>query len=265
MNKQFRSLLDRAVDEFREHGFRDMALVTVWLLLLSRQAKESFEPAKKTQDRIKKSLKQRFDSELKKIKNVPATKLDLVRPDLNSELNRRIKATEDIITANRETTVDTILRRFQGWATSVPDGGTDAGKLRETVNEIGKPLTKITGDERRVVLDQSNKLAENVKHIVAERSGAIAGLWHSNFREPGYNYREPHKRLDVSGKIFTLGGNWAEEEGLMKPGAAGYMEDIELPGQLPNCKCSYIYLYSLAELPHNMLTKKGIEYLKVKH
>ncbi|MFP1463127.1 hypothetical protein ACLB1E_23590 [Escherichia coli] len=49
---------------------------------------------------------------------------------------------------------------------------------------------------RRVAIDQGHKLASNVKYLLAVQSGAIALRWHSNWRRPGYKYRQDHKERD---------------------------------------------------------------------
>ena len=38
---------------------------------------------------------------------------------------------------------------------------------------------------------------------------------------------------------------------------AGYMDEIERVGELPYCRCFYVYLHNLRELPDSMLTERG--------
>jgi len=54
---------------------------------------------------------------------------------------------------------------------------------------------------------------------------AIALIWHSNWRQAGYDYREDHKERDL--EIYTLRPNWALERGFMKASPAG-LYTIEL-------------------------------------
>ena len=43
----------------------------------------------------------------------------------------------------------------------------------------------------------------------------------------------------------------------MKPGRAGYTDEITQPAEEPFCRCYYVYLYSLGRVPDDMITKKG--------
>ncbi|MHB1659899.1 MAG: hypothetical protein ACYCRF_11450, partial [Acidithiobacillus sp.] len=76
----------------------------------------------------------------------------------------------------------------------------------------------------------------------------------SRWRVPGYDYREDHKELD--GKIFLVRQSWAREKGLVKK-SGKYLDEIEQPAQAVYCQCTGTWLYSLKDLPDEMLTKKG--------
>ena len=51
--------------------------------------------------------------------------------------------------------------------------------------------------------------------------------------------------------------SWAHKAGLVKPGKNGYTDEIEQPAELPFCKCSYQYVFSLRSIPAECLTEKG--------
>ena len=110
-------------------------------------------------------------------------------------------------------------------------------------------------EERRVLIDQGHKLTAAISQTVAVGAGAIAGTWRSHYRQPGYDYREDHKERD--GLLYTLRGNWALEKGLMKPGPAGYYEDVTAVGEEVFCRCWMVWFYNLSSLPPDMLTAKG--------
>lgn len=181
--------------------------------------------------------------------------IDMVAPQLREELRKSIDVSASLIRRNRSASIDKTLQRFEGWASSVPSGGSDAIDRRETKTEISKTLKQLTFDERRVNIDQSHKLAANINRIIAEASGAIAVKWRSHWRQPGYNYRPDHKERDE--KIYLLRGNWAQEKGLVTPWDVGYYDDITHVGQEVFCRCWAVYIYSPRELPENMLTEKG--------
>jgi hypothetical protein len=95
--------------------------------------------------------------------------------------------------------------------------------------------------------------------VVARGNGAIAGIWHSHWRRPGYDYREDHKERDE--RVYLIRGSWAHEQGLVKPGKVGYLDDITQPGQEPFCSCYVQYISALSKLPDEMLTKSGQQFL----
>ena len=105
-------------------------------------------------------------------------------------------------------------------------------------------------------------MVSNIDAIIAREAGAIGYYWHSNFRSPGYDYRENHKHLDLDGKFIILKSSWAYRDGYIRRGNEIYQDDIEQPGELPNCKCIAKYVYTLSDVPKDCLTIKGLEYKK---
>ena len=43
----------------------------------------------------------------------------------------------------------------------------------------------------------------------------------------------------------------------MRKGPAGYTDDVTKPGEEVYCRCYYIWVYAIRELPQEMLTQKG--------
>ena len=121
--------------------------------------------------------------------------------------------------------------------------------------EIKRGIAGLPFIERRVIIDQGHKLASSINAVVAEEGGAIAGIWHSHYRQPNYNYREDHKERDDL--VYLMRSSWARDEGLVKAGPAGYADDITQPGEEINCRCFWEYIYNLRDLPSDMLTAKG--------
>jgi len=109
------------------------------------------------------------------------------------------------------------------------------------------------------MIDQSHKFVSSLNNILAKDGGAIAVIWHSNWRQRNYNYRPDHKERDSN--VYALRNNWAIEKGLMKAGPAGYYDEITQFGEEIYCRCFGQYLYSIRDLPKEMLTQRGIEEL----
>lgn len=105
------------------------------------------------------------------------------------------------------------------------------------------------------MIDQGHKFVSALNDLVATDGGAIAARWSSNWRQPGYHYRKDHKERD--GEIYLIRGSWAQAKGLVKPGKAGYVDQTTRPGEEVYCRCDYVYLYNVSDLPAEMLTEKG--------
>ena len=258
----FSDVLRRAIADFEEHGFDSEDRLEKWQtqLLLS-----DFRHSAITSENLKRTLTSIYNAQvtnggLLKVHKMPVWKFNMIGTKLQNELQRRIMASAQLIKMNREDMVQKTLKRFSGWATSVPIGGSKAVEKRETTEAIKKSLKALPYEERRVMIDQAAKFKASLSNIVATESGAIAGMWKSRFRAPGYDYRPDHKERD--GHIFVLRGNWALEKGLMKLDGRQYTDEITMPAEEVFCQCRYKYMYNLRELPDEMLTEKGRSFVK---
>ena len=125
--------------------------------------------------------------------------------------------------------------------------------------DLRHSLNKLPSADRRLAQDQSAKLKANLGEIIAEAGGALAGHWHSNWRVPGYKYRVVHKHRD--GEVHLIRDSWALREGLIKKRGVEFTDEIESPAEWPNCRCWYVYIYNLEDIPSMFLTEKGRKYL----
>ena len=250
-----------AVKDFREHGYDGQWRLEDWARKIRQEAVAKSLKEGAVMKAASESLKDIFINQVDKGKMLPAHRdiprftIEQVKPQLRAELDRRILASANLIKLNREEMIGRTLKRFEGWATSIPKGGTDAGTKTEAVRDITRPLADQSFLERRVHIDQGHKLVSAINGITAVAGGAIAAKWSSRYRQAGYDYRPEHKERD--GKVYMIRGNWAQEQGLAKVGPDGYTDEITQVGEQIGCRCSYIYLYSLRKLPNEMLTEKG--------
>jgi hypothetical protein len=259
--KSFYRLLTEAIAHFAERGYTSQAELEEWVRVLKKSIGSALGPQSATEAAVRRNLKAVYSRlavkgvALRNNRGVSKFDLDKLKPAMRRELQKRILASVNLIKLNREEAIATTLRRFQGWATAVPKGGSKALDVRKEKAMIKKPLSKITYQERRVTIDQSQKFAASLNAVIAQGNDAIAAEWQSRWRTPGYDYREDHK--ERSGHIFAIRDNWAIQEGLMKVGAAGYTDAITQPAEEVFCQCRYVYIYSIDYLPADMLTDKG--------
>jgi hypothetical protein len=262
----FYDVISAAVKDLTEHGFDSVDRVQRWIQEIRAAAERTIWAkgilkAKRLEDLLRDALittYRRMIDRKEIIKHHPGVSkftIERLRPLLRNELDRRILASANLIKLNREKAINDTLQRFAGWATSIPLGGGDKKKSKKAKDEVRKSMASLPYVERRVIIDQGHKLTAGISEIIARDGGAIAIIWHSNWRQVGYNYREDHKDRDE--KFYALRDSWAVKAGLINKGD-GFYEDMTAVGAEINCRCYAQYIYSLGELPPKMLTKKGI-------
>lgn len=265
-SRRFQEILSQAIRDIEEHGFSDIGRMSEWLKRVRLAALMELTPVDQMRstmaDSLEAALKRATSKSavLKMHPGIPLFTVDRIKPQLRAELDRRIMASANLIELNRDQAIDRTLQRLSGWASSVPAGGSRAVSLADVKRDIGKPLRQLSFEERRVAIDQSAKLVSSVNAVIAQQSGAIAGKWRSHWRQAGYDYRPDHKERDQ--RIYLIRGSWAHEQGLVKPGEAGYTDQITQAAEEPFCQCYYVYLRHLRDLPEDMLTAKGRQVLE---
>jgi hypothetical protein len=265
----FYEVITAAVADITLHGYDSQARIDGWVQRIRAAAVAAMTPPEVLEAALKGTLSgvyhrmitQQgvfklhpgiFDAERP---TVARFKLERIKPQLRAELDRRLMTSANLIRLNRQAMIEKTNQRFQGWATSIPPGGSKAVDKPEVKTDIRKALAQLPFEERRVAIDQGHKLAADLNNIIATDGGAIALTWHSHWRQPGYNYREDHKERD--GNVYLLRNSWAHKAGLVRPGPAGYYDSVTAVGQEVYCRCNAIYHYALQDLPPDMLTTKG--------
>ncbi|HHN5431688.1 TPA: hypothetical protein ACQ7GO_003479 [Klebsiella pneumoniae] len=270
--KTFTRTVREAVKFFLRNGYTSRQELEQWQAII-RQAAES-ETDDDYMSMVSDRLRKTYDLQVSKAgalerhKGLSRFTLNYMEPKLRSELDRRILVSADLIKLNRTAAINKTVQRFSGWATSIPvqdyvGGGLSASSRSGIVanaQHIQKSAEQVDYEARRVMIDQSHKLIANIDNIIATGNNAIAAEWHSHWRQPGYDYREDHKERDKL--IYLIRGNWAQKNGYVKAGPAGYLDEITQPGEEVFCRCYVTYLYNLRSIPEDMLTQKGRKFLE---
>jgi hypothetical protein len=266
MASNFYQVINDAITDIEANGFDSQSRIDGWMDRIETAARAAMLPEFAIQATMSDALASIWKRAverggvLKMHPGVSRFSLEHIKPRLRSELDRRVMASAQLIKLNRQQSIAKTLQRFSGWATSVPAGGSRAVDKPEVRDDLKKALRSLPYEERRVAIDQGHKLVATINDIVAVDSGAIACEWHSHYRQPGYNARPDHKERD--GRVYLIRGNWASAQGLVKPGAAGYSDEITQPGEEVFCRCNYRYIYSVRGLPDDMVTAKGREVVR---
>lgn len=268
-NASFRELLTAAINDLAATGYTSAERIAGWIERLRNAAERELGPDWQIDVDVRQgftSLFERFVDGVKLpeyVEGIGRFTKAMIKPKLYAELDRRILAAANLIKRNKREAVAQTLRRFEGWSTSIPPGGDDTIDRRETKAMLGKELRDYKYQRRFVNTDQGHKLVANVAALVAEEAGAIAGIWNSHgAHDPSYAARKEHLARD--GKIYLIRGSWAQRDGLVKP-VHGYVDNIDSPAQLPNCRCWMTYLTSPRKLPDAYLTKRGQDWIAKGH
>ena len=254
----FFEVINSAIADFLKHGFDDVKRLDHWLLQIRMSAQAHLMSEREMQHRMEKALRGVFERLVTKngLVSKDVSKYDITKLSgkLRAELDRRIIASANLIKDDREQSIHMVLRRFEGWATSIPAGGTKVKPTPKEKSAIKKGMSDVGFKQRRVIIDQTHKLIANINEIVAIDNGAIAARWHSHWKQMNYDYRKDHKERDS--KIYAVRESWAVKEGYISP-INGYTDDITSPGEEVFCRCNYVYLYNLRQVK-DLLTKKGL-------
>lgn len=266
----FNEVLAQAIADFAEHGYDDAERLVRWQMALKAAAQREMKSEQDMVQKMRRGLGKIFEKMveqeqiLTKTNGINRFTLGNLKPELRNVFQRRLLASVDLIKLNREQVMAKTLQRFSGWATSIPPGGSEEAQKKETKDRVRKGMAGLKFEERRVLIDQGNKLVSALNQTLAEGAGAIAAIWHSHYHQSNYNYREDHKERELKSKRlpFVVRGNWAIEKGLMKLAGSKYTDAMTQPAEEPFCRCYYEWIYSLRDLPVAMLTDKGKAALK---
>ena len=263
--KSFNETLNDAFNDLSLHGFDSAARVEFW----AQKIREAARGAMASPDQMDKWVRAGLGAVYKRLvdngellrmnKGVSRYTLEKVKPKLRGELDRRMAMSRSLIKLNRDKVIEEEVQRWTGWASSIPAGGSSQIDKKEEKDKLKASLASLPFKERRVLIDQGHKMTASLNEIVAVGGGALAGIWHSQWRRPDYDYREDHKERDK--QLFVVRGNWAMEKGLMKLDGHKYTDEITKPGEEIFCSCNYSWIYNLSSLPESMLTAKGKEEL----
>ena len=153
--EDFNSILTEAVREYVERGFVSIDRLNYWTERLRRAALATVERGARLDQITRQHMEAILTREIERggvlarHPGITPFRLKDVRPKLRAEVDRRVRASADLIKLNRQEQIEKTLRRFQGWTTSIPPGGTRAADKGEIKAEIRKPFASLPFEERR--------------------------------------------------------------------------------------------------------------------
>lgn len=266
----FAKVLNEALDDLALYGYDSADRVAMWVLRLRQAAEKVLTPDPVLDKMMRQFLDALYRRNVDKgailsyHPGIGRFTIEKLRPELLGELERRKAASIALIKLNREQEMSAMERRFAGWATSIPKGGTADPKKAEQRETVRKSISGLPFRERRVLIDQGQKMISAINGTIAKGGGALAAFWNDHYHQANYDYREEHKAFDIASRKlpFVIRGNWAMAKGLMKLNGSIYTDQIEQPGEKVFCRCQYTYVYDLQKLiPFGMITALGLKEL----
>ena len=258
----FYEVVTLAVADVTANGFDSEGRITEWVRRIREAAERDLTPLNVMEAELRRILLLRYSRTIesgriwKMHPDVPLFTRARVKPKLRAELDRRMAMARNKIKIDKAEAIALTERRFTGWASSIPPGGSRVVDKNPVKTDIRKALAQLPFIQRRMLIDQGYKMISNISSIIATDGGAIAAEWHDHgVDDRSYNARPDH--LDRSGRIYAIRKNWALEGGLMKAGPAGYLDDITQPGEEVFCRCVVFYIYAIRRLPADLITEKG--------
>ena len=206
-------------------------------------------------------------------KNLKGWRLNRLKPLLRKQLRERINASLSLIKTLDANRMNVLQTRFLGWLTSQNNEGTGQPKLREVMG-VEKLIRKNDKHYNMILKDQTRKMIGNFDNIIAEQYNALGFFWKTRrdnrvVGKPSGKNPKGNKmhgdHYDREGKFYFYKANWATKRGLINKSHKDFhwavFED-GLPGQPINCRCYAYNIYELEDVPRELLSEKGKEYLE---
>lgn len=220
----------------------------------------------------------RFRKAFKKIKKeIPKRNVGIASyklKDLNPKFEKAYKVASlnslRLIKTQNEETMVKLRRRFADWMSVQNSGGKNI-KLEE------KDILPDSKHMRFILRDQTNKLSANIDNIVAKEYEAIAFQWKTRndnrvVGKPGGKYPDTNKQDKTHGnhwdrrdKFFYYAATWATKAKLLELDefvSSNRAIPDGMPGVPIGCRCWAKNYYRLADLPAELISERGKEYLK---
>ena len=140
--ESYYDVLTAAIDDLATNGYDSAERVAYWSQRIKEAAERTMGSESEMERQLREALRAVYGRLIEKggiaqyHQGVGRFTIERVRPQLRAELDRRILAAANLIKLNRKESIEKTLRRFQGWSTSIPKGGSDAVKRREEKSKI---------------------------------------------------------------------------------------------------------------------------------
>jgi len=151
---------------------------------------------------------------------------DEIMPRIKSEYNTCIenfKRQADLYYAEQLNILDRLVSEYLN---NIPK---TAKERNPKISEIRKEVAVFSKWHRLFGIYKQASFSAEIRYLLIKQDNPIAAMWcYSRLDEDCETKPEfDHKSRD--GLVYAVKGNWAETMKLMKPGQAGYLDDVDMP------------------------------------
>ena len=132
-----------------------------------------------------------------------------------------------------------------------------ARERASAISEIRREVRSLAKWDALFFTLKAASFPAEIGYVLDRQGGPIAAMWRYSPLDENVDYPVDHDHAHRDSQIYAVRGNWAMEKGLMKVGAAGFLDDIDLPKREIGCMCRIVWLFALRDLPEVMLVHQG--------
>lgn len=231
--------------------------------------------------RVKKQLTKEYYDYCKEdfIKNnvgLKGWRIEELRPEFRDQLKQRIDYSLSLIKTQSQENMLKLENRFRNWINLKTLGVGDKTTLKQAVG-FEKEHKKNKKHLKFILRDQTMKLASSYDEIVANHYDAICFIWKTRkdnrvsgnpagkYPKADLNSKTHGNHYIRQGRYYFYENSWAIKQGLINKSKIELVSSLKdgMPGKPIGCRCYATNLYELTDIPKQLLSKKGLEYVNI--
>ncbi len=186
-----------------------------------------------------------------------ATVFDTLLPSIIERFNWCVENYRSQAESYLENLVSQFQSMLREFLAEVPVGGSKDKAAKGRIIEIKKELRYLVRWDQLFYTYKARSFPAEIEHIFVLAGNPLAAIWHYSDLDEQGEYQKTYDHKQRNGLVYTIRGSWAIDEGLMTVGSAGYLDEINRPGQELGCMCSLRWITSVRQLPGTMIAAKG--------
>lgn len=134
-------------------------------------------------------------------------------------------------------------------------------KSSTKIAEIKKEIRYLAKWNRLVYTWHTATFSSEVEYIftlgVDPVNGPIGAIWHHSPLDEQGDYRNTYDHKTRDGAVYFVENSWAMQRGFVAADAERLLSSIDLPKRAMGCMCSLQWVFSLGNVPPELLTCAG--------